>query len=75
MRKALLPSERCLAALEGILCTRLLIPLGNAVVYDQPMVTVNARVTADSDDVDPYAHHKHTPPRCDYALMYRSESR
>jgi hypothetical protein len=30
--------------------------------------------TADRDDVDPHARHRHTP-RCDYALIYGSESR
>jgi hypothetical protein len=24
--------------------------------------------TTDCDDIDPYAHHRPTPPRCDYAL-------
>jgi hypothetical protein len=31
--------------------------------------------TADCDDIDPYARHRQTPPRCDYALIHGCESR
>jgi hypothetical protein len=32
-------------------------------------------LTADCDEIDPYALHKHTSPRCGCALINRSEAR
>jgi len=54
----------------------LLVALGlKAEAREGFLKAMRSTLTADCDDIDPYAHHRPTPPRCDYALIYGSESR